>query len=1221
MNMRRFAFYAALVLAMITASVQAQVTITNVYTTAQTPDTSALGSAFGNGTETIAWSTNVPATSQVRYGYDIALQYNNGVNPAYVTTHTMTLTGLSATRPYYFAVVSNDSAGHTAQSGTQVFAICGSSLVPVVGTVNNYYQYGSYMLTWVPPSGSSGTPMVCGQPLQTTVSGSLSGGASFSAQVGDAFKVIPGPGTWNVAVTDAGNLSPISVHVPISTVTSDVSSQLQMAASGAGLTGVLANTITHTFYPAISGSGGGGSGATGPTGPIGATGATGATGPAGVAGTAGTAGVAGRTGATGATGMAGTTGNTGPVGIAGSTGSTGATGPSGTGATGPTGPMGSPGYQGYPGVTGATGATGAQGIPGTAAAMGATGPTGSAGVTGATGLTGATGPAGTASAPGSVNQVQVSNGSGNLAASPVTINSSGSISGLSNITASTYYTTDTGSPSLNFYYANSQSGYNYSTAAPYEASIGHVAYNFNEFGIGNRSFENVTANCLGGQGDCHIKGTSVLLRGATTDNGGPEGLVVFRNQAFEAPPIMQVLNGGPGAVYNTTGGCYFALACGTSSGTANFNDDVGMTTYQTTPNLGVGVYMIDTASANEMDLTCTSVSGGTCTVSQTLTASLNGTTTGVAIPNSTPISSGYYTTETANITGTITAGMMCANYGAGVPDVFHVLAVSGSSGNWTITARFREPAGTGSSISCGGLIGRYMQAETGSAPLTPSNVPNPHLLPILSNTINSITTGYGNAGATASGYMSVGTHPTFPGAMVVDVRSPYANNQEDQFYLVVAGSSTSWTHNDNLEAPNMINEVFDYDHWIYQLYNPFSTPTFHSYAMLIAPGPVTGIFNDISMPSGSSVTTNYYRHGWAGYATNEPPSATYAPGSPCAGVVTEGCVANVPPGYVGFSHFYTFTNGGSGGETINGTTHRFSRLGTDFSNYITMSASGQAGQRDYLIQMIPLVSASPFNLSTWYTDQSGNYLARSGFAQGLALSPNQIGGGYTTHPVTAAANLYNFFYFQLESQHFYLFGQDSETTPFVDFDPTNLVGKINGGTICTSTNSSGTSGCGTGGGGGTTYTFPTGLQYGNNSTSAPTAATPAQLLTAMQAAFASDNSTTQIPFQYNTATTLPTGVTAQIVSSSTAYPAEQTAYGIHGIFHGVRGSVTFSGSTAVVTLTGFGAKPVCTDETNDGVRTVLSHTIVSAGGVNWTYTIYGDGVTTGADYSCGTAVQ
>lgn len=226
--------------------VYAQTTISNVYVQSSTATTA-----------TIVWTTSTSSTSQIRYGFDSSLQFSNSPNYTQVTSHSMTLILLNGQRPYYFAVVSVDGGGHSAQSSTYQFALCGQfdaadnggPYVPVNGTVNQFYYSGTYSITWNPPSGSSGAPTVCGQPVTTPVTGTLNLAGSFSAQVADAFKVTPGPGTWTVAVTDIGNLSPISVTLPLSAVTQDISAQLQAAAAATSLVGVLANNNTDTVYP------------------------------------------------------------------------------------------------------------------------------------------------------------------------------------------------------------------------------------------------------------------------------------------------------------------------------------------------------------------------------------------------------------------------------------------------------------------------------------------------------------------------------------------------------------------------------------------------------------------------------------------------------------------------------------------------------------------------------------------------------------------------------------------------------------------------------------------------------------------------------------------------------------------------------------------------------------------------------------------------------------
>ena len=210
-------------------------------------------------TATIVWTTSTPSTSQIKYGLNNTLPYANNVNYSLVTSHSMTLTILNASQPYYFAVVSVDGGGGSAQSSTYEFALCGTPQVPVVGTVNQFYYSGTYSMTWNAPSGAGGSPTVCGQPVMTTVTGNLNLSGGFSTQVADALKVTPGPGTWTVSIGDIGDISPISVTLPLSSATQDISAELQAAAAGTSLVGVIANNDAHTVYPPWL-SGGGGSG-------------------------------------------------------------------------------------------------------------------------------------------------------------------------------------------------------------------------------------------------------------------------------------------------------------------------------------------------------------------------------------------------------------------------------------------------------------------------------------------------------------------------------------------------------------------------------------------------------------------------------------------------------------------------------------------------------------------------------------------------------------------------------------------------------------------------------------------------------------------------------------------------------------------------------------------------------------------------------------------------
>jgi hypothetical protein len=248
---RKSSLIAAIALAFSCLRAFAGPTITNVLVTATT-----------GSTATIQWTTNTPASTQLTYGTDPSLPYTNNAVLTPVTSHSMTLTLLTAGPLYYVAPISTDNSGPT-QGPAITFSLCGAAITPVQGTVNNYYEYGSYTLTWLPPAGTSQPPTVCGQPVTTSVTGLLDGGASFSDQIADASKIVPGPGLWQVSVTDAGNLAPITITSYLSQQSQNVSNQLKAAASTAGLAACITNTNTAATFPSTCGAGGGGGGSPG----------------------------------------------------------------------------------------------------------------------------------------------------------------------------------------------------------------------------------------------------------------------------------------------------------------------------------------------------------------------------------------------------------------------------------------------------------------------------------------------------------------------------------------------------------------------------------------------------------------------------------------------------------------------------------------------------------------------------------------------------------------------------------------------------------------------------------------------------------------------------------------------------------------------------------------------------------------------------------------------
>ncbi|TSC72820.1 MAG: fibronectin, type III domain-containing protein, partial [Parcubacteria group bacterium Gr01-1014_38] len=70
---------------------------------------------------TITWTTDEAADSQVEYGLTTTYGSSTPLNPAMVTSHSMALSGLTASTLYHYRVKSRDTSGNLATSGDFLF--------------------------------------------------------------------------------------------------------------------------------------------------------------------------------------------------------------------------------------------------------------------------------------------------------------------------------------------------------------------------------------------------------------------------------------------------------------------------------------------------------------------------------------------------------------------------------------------------------------------------------------------------------------------------------------------------------------------------------------------------------------------------------------------------------------------------------------------------------------------------------------------------------------------------------------------------------------------------------------------------------------------------------------------------------------------------------------------------------------------------------------------
>ena len=93
---------------------------------------SGVAAAAADGTATITWSTDEPSTSQVEFGLDTSYGTLTPVDPVLVTSHTVTLSGLSLNTLYHYRVRSRDASLNERISGDGTFMTTAAAATAVV---------------------------------------------------------------------------------------------------------------------------------------------------------------------------------------------------------------------------------------------------------------------------------------------------------------------------------------------------------------------------------------------------------------------------------------------------------------------------------------------------------------------------------------------------------------------------------------------------------------------------------------------------------------------------------------------------------------------------------------------------------------------------------------------------------------------------------------------------------------------------------------------------------------------------------------------------------------------------------------------------------------------------------------------------------------------------------------------------------------------------------
>ena len=171
--------------ATVTATLNGSSAAANISLVAPLTLSGITASAITASGATIAWNTNKGADSQVAYGVTSAYGSVSALDPALVTSHSINLTGLTASTIYHYKVISHDALGNVTQSGDFTFttlASTGSQVLlqlhsdasEVSGVTN-----GSIVTPAIAPSGFTGKAVVAGGGSVNFAPGQVGNGVYF----------------------------------------------------------------------------------------------------------------------------------------------------------------------------------------------------------------------------------------------------------------------------------------------------------------------------------------------------------------------------------------------------------------------------------------------------------------------------------------------------------------------------------------------------------------------------------------------------------------------------------------------------------------------------------------------------------------------------------------------------------------------------------------------------------------------------------------------------------------------------------------------------------------------------------------------------------------------------------------------------------------------------------------------------------------------------------
>lgn len=189
------------------------------------PAISAIASSPSQTTATISWTTDESADSQVEYGTSASYGATTTLDTSLTTSHSVPLSGLTASTLYHYRILSRDAAGNLASSTDQTFTTTATpdTTAPLITSVVANAATTTATITWT--TDEAATSHVVYGPTTSYGSASTSaalltshsiGLTSLTANTAYHYAVVSADAQGNTATSSDGTFTTLPSWVPMS---------------------------------------------------------------------------------------------------------------------------------------------------------------------------------------------------------------------------------------------------------------------------------------------------------------------------------------------------------------------------------------------------------------------------------------------------------------------------------------------------------------------------------------------------------------------------------------------------------------------------------------------------------------------------------------------------------------------------------------------------------------------------------------------------------------------------------------------------------------------------------------------------------------------------------------------------------------------------------------------------------------------------------------------